>query len=154
VFERFTERSRRVVVLAQEEARSLGHPHIGAEHLLLGLLAEGEGRAAQALRALGVSLDATRARLGALVEGTSSPPVGHIPFTDSAKQALIASFDECRGRSEEAITTAHLLLSMFSDPAGRACRLLAEQDVDRAAVERELAGLGPVDEGPTEEGEA
>src|ERR1700733_2386073 len=88
MFERFTEPSRRVVVLAQEEARMLDHGYIGTEHLLLGLIHEGEGVAARALESLGIGLEAARQQVGAITGRGQQPPAGHIPFTPRAKMAL------------------------------------------------------------------
>ena len=86
MFERFTDQARRVVVLAQEEARMLGHGYIGTEHILLGLLAEGEGLAARALAALGISLDAARAQIAEIIGEGTGQPAGHIPFTPRTQE--------------------------------------------------------------------
>ena len=152
MFERFTMRARRAVVLAQEEARALHHGRIGTEHLVLGLLHEGEGRAAQALGALGLDLAGARAQVEAIDDVSPSEPSGHIPFDDGAKQALMAAFDECRLEQDEVITTGHVLLGLLAVPGGQACGLLAEHDIDRAAAAQALDAFGAVDEGPTGEG--
>jgi len=96
MFERFTNRARRVVVYAQEECVLLRHDHIGTEHLLLGLLHEGEGVAARALGSLGVSLQAARAQVGEVAGRGRRPPGGHIPFTGPAKRVLEHSLREAR----------------------------------------------------------
>ena len=88
MFERFTDRARRVVVLAQEEARLLNHNYIGTEHILLGLIHEGEGVAAKALESLGISLEAVRSQVEEIIGQGGSSPVGHIPFTPRAKKVL------------------------------------------------------------------
>ena len=90
MFERFTDRARRVVVLAQEEARLLNHNYIGTEHILLGLIHEGEGVAAQALESLGISLEAVRSQVEEIIGQGSSSPSGHIPFTPRAKKGARA----------------------------------------------------------------
>ena len=94
VFERFTDRARRVVVLAQEEARLLNHNYIGTEHILLGLIHEGEGVAAKALESLGISLEAVRSQVEEIIGQGGSSPSGHIPFTPRAKKVLELSLRE------------------------------------------------------------
>src|SRR5262249_60813160 len=97
MFERFTDQARRVVVLAQDEARLLGHGYIGTEHILLGLLAEGDGLAAQALNSLDIRLDAAREQVAEIIgEGSSQPPSGHIPFTPRTKKVLELSLREAQ----------------------------------------------------------
>src|SRR6476620_9430878 len=94
VFERFTDRGRRVVVLAQEEARMLNHNYIGTEHILLGLIHEGEGVAAMVLESLGISLEAVRQQVGEIIGRGQQAPSGHIPFTQRAKKVLELSLRE------------------------------------------------------------
>ena len=94
MFERFTDRARRVVVLAQEEARMLHHDHIGTEHILLGLIREGEGVAAKAFESLGISLEAVRQHVGEITGQGQQAPSGHIPFTPRAKSVLELSLRE------------------------------------------------------------
>ena len=97
MFERFTERARRVVVLAQEEARMLNHNYIGTEHILLGLIREGEGVAAKALESLGISLEAVRQQVEKIIGRGQQAPSGHIPFTPRAKKVLELSLREATG---------------------------------------------------------
>ena len=94
MFERFTDRARRVVVLAQDEARALNHNYIGTEHLLLGLIHEGEGVAAKALESMDISLDAVRAQVVEIIGEGQAAPSGHIPFTPRAKKVLELSLRE------------------------------------------------------------
>src|SRR3546814_19019554 len=102
MFERFTDRARRVVVLAQEEAKMLNHNYIGTEHILLGLIHEGEGVAAKALESLGISLEAVRSQVEEIIGQGGSSPAGHIPFTPRAKKVLELSLQigraSCRDR--------------------------------------------------------
>src|ERR1051325_4300664 len=110
MFERFTDRARRVVVLAQEEARMLSHNYIGTEHILLGLIHEGEGVAAKALESLGISLEAVRAQVEA--------PSGHIPFTPRAKKVLELSLREALQLGHNYIGTEHILLGLIREGEG------------------------------------
>ncbi len=119
MFERFTGRARQVVVLAQEEARMLGHGYIGTEHILLGLLAEGEGPAAQALTALGISLDAAREQVAEIVGEGAGAPSGHIPFTGRAKKVLELSLREAQRLGDSYIDTEHILLGVAREGRGR-----------------------------------
>ena len=104
MFERFTDRARRVVVLAQEEARMLNHNYIGTEHILLGLIHEGEGVAAKALESLGISLEAVRQQVEEIIGQGQQAPSGHIPFTPRAKKVLELS--ACARRCSSATTTS------------------------------------------------
>jgi ATP-dependent Clp protease ATP-binding subunit ClpC len=115
MFERFTDRARRVVVLAQEEARMLNHDHIGTEHILLGLIHEGEGVACRALRSLGVSLEAVRGRVQETVGEGTSAPTGHITFTPRAKKVLELSLKECQQLGHHYIGTEHILLGLIRE---------------------------------------
>jgi hypothetical protein len=125
MFERFTDEARRVVVLAQEEARLLGHPNIGTEHILLGLLREDTGSAARALDALGIRLQAARDRIEADAgRGTGQPE--HIPFTPEAKRTLELSLREALELGENYIGTEHILLGLVRDPGTRGAEILAE----------------------------
>jgi ATP-dependent Clp protease ATP-binding subunit ClpC len=152
MFERFTDRARRVVVLAQEEARMLNHHHIGTEHLLLGLLSEGEGVAARALRGLGLSLEEVRRK----IDPGSDEPGGHIPFTPRAKKALELSLREALQLGHNYIGTEHILLGLVREGEGTAASILGAGlgQVRRQVVEllgepaattpAEPTGLSPV----------
>ena len=113
MFERFTDRARRVIVLAQEEARALQHNYIGTEHLLLGLIREGEGVAAKALASKGVELDATRKQVEEMIGKGNAAPNGHIPFTPHAKQVLEFSLREALQLGHSYIGTEHILLGLI-----------------------------------------
>ena len=112
MFERFTDRARRVVVLAQEEARKLNHNYIGTEHLLLGLIRESEGVAAKALESLGISLDAVRQQVREIIGQGQQAPSGHIPFAKRAKKALELSTRESMQLGHNYIGTEHILLGL------------------------------------------
>ena len=118
MFERFTDQARRVVVLAQEEARLLGHGYIGTEHILLGLLAEGEGLAAQALASLEISLDAAREQVAEIIGQGTGQPSGHIPFTPRTKKVLELSLREAQRLGDSYIGTEHVLLGMAREGEG------------------------------------
>src|SRR5262250_2567666 len=118
MFERFTDQARRVVVQAQEQARSLGHDHIGTEHILLGLLSEGEGLAAQALAALEISLDAVRDQVVEIVGEGTSQQSGHIPFTPRTKKVLELSLREAQRLGDSYIGTEHILLGLAREGEG------------------------------------
>lgn len=122
MFERFTDRARRVVVLAQEEARTLNHNYIGVEHLLVGLVEEGGGIAAQALTALGVTTDGLREHIE---EGERSP-TGHIPFTPRAKKVMELALREALQLGHNYIGTEHLLLGLLRDDGATAKRMLGQ----------------------------
>jgi ATP-dependent Clp protease ATP-binding subunit ClpA len=118
MFERFTDRARRVVVLSQEEARALDHNYIGTEHILLGLIGEGEGVAAHALAASGVTLEAARSRVEQEVGRGDSTPSGHIPFTPSAKRLLELSLRQALALGHSHIGTEHVLLGLLKEGSG------------------------------------
>ena len=115
LFERFTDRARRVVVLAQEEARLLNHNYIGTEHILLGLIHEGEGIASQALESLGISLEAVRDQVEEIIGQGSQSPNGHIPFTPRAKKVLELSLREALQLGHNYIGTEHILLGLIRE---------------------------------------
>src|SRR5262250_669778 len=123
MFERFTDRARRVVVLAQEEARMLNHNYIGTEHILLGLIHEGEGVAAKALESLGISLEAVRQQVEEIIGQGQQAPSGHIPFTPRAKKVLELSLREALQLGHVYIGTEHILLGLIAareaPPRGR-----------------------------------
>ncbi len=144
MFERFTDRSRRVLVLAQEEARLLDHIFIGTEHLLLGLIHENDGVAAQALDSLGVTLDAVRSDVARRLGEGHYPPGGAPPFTPRAKKVLELSLRECLQLGHSFIGTEHLLLGLVREGEGFACQVLVGMGVDLTKVRQrtiELMGL-------------
>ena len=114
MFERFTDRARRVVVLAQEEARMLNHNYIGTEHILLGLIHEGEGVAAKSLESLGISLEGVRSQVEEIIGQGQQAPSGHIPFTPRAKKVLELSLREALQLGHNYIGTEHILLGLIS----------------------------------------
>jgi ATP-dependent Clp protease ATP-binding subunit ClpA len=124
MFERFTEPSRRVVVLAQEEARMLDHNYIGTEHILLGLIHEGEGVAARAIVSLGLTLEMAREQVRELVGAGKSTPSGHIPFTPPAKKVLELSLREALALKKEYIGTEHILLGLVHEGHGVGAQIL------------------------------
>ncbi|MFC0265434.1 ATP-dependent Clp protease ATP-binding subunit [Alloscardovia macacae] len=130
MFERFTDRARRVIVLAQEEARSLQHNYIGTEHLLLGLIREGEGVAAKALEAKGVQFEATKAQVEEMIGKGSVAPSGHIPFTPHAKQVLELSLREALQLGHSYIGTEHILLGLIHEGEGVGTQVLLKMSVD------------------------
>ena len=135
MFERFTDRARRVVVRAQEEARTLDHDHIGTEHLLLGLTHETVGGvAAKVLESLGIGLEAVRQRVTEVIGRGEQAPSGHIPFTPQAKNALQLALQESRGLGHDYIGTEYILLGLIREHEGVAGRVLSElgADLDRA----------------------
>jgi ATP-dependent Clp protease ATP-binding subunit ClpC len=148
MFERFTDRSRRVVVLAQEEARLLGHNHIGTEHLLLGLIAEEESVAARTLRALGVTLDAARDQVRQVIGPGHQDPASHIPFTPRAKKVLELSLREALSLKSGYIGTEHLLLGLITEGKGVGAQILAELGATPQAVRDKAAELAEAEPDP------
>ena len=134
MFERFTDRARRVVVLAQEESRLLNHNYIGTEHILLGLIHEGEGVAATVLESLGVSLEGARARIEEIVGHGVEAPSGHIPFTPRSKKVLELSLREAMQLGHNYIGTEHILLGMIREAQGVAAQVLVEEGLDLETV--------------------
>ncbi len=141
MFERFTDRARRVVVLAQEEARMLNHNYIGTEHLLLGLIHEGEGVAAKALESLGVSLEAVRAQVEEIIGQGQEAPSGHIPFTPRAKKVLELSLRESRQLGHDYIGTEHILLGLLREGEGVAAQVLVRLGADLNRVRQQVIEL-------------
>ena len=163
MFERFTDRARRVVVLAQEEARLLNHNYIGTEHILLGLIHEGEGVAAKALESLGISLEAVRAQVEEIIGHGGSAPSGHIPFTPRAKKVLELSLREALQLGHNYIGTEHILLGLIREGEGVAAQVLVKLGADLSRVRqqviqllsgysggKETAGAGPQGSGSPE----
>ncbi len=141
MFERFTDRARRVVVLAQEEARMLNHNYIGTEHILLGLIHEGEGVAAKALESLGVSLESVRAQVIEIIGEGQQAPSGHIPFTPRAKKVLELSLREALQLGHNYIGTEHILLGLIREGEGVAAQVLTKQGVDLNRVRQQVIQL-------------
>src|SRR5256886_667160 len=141
MFERFTDRARRVVVLAQEEARMLHHDHIGTEHILLGLIGEGEGVAAKALESLGISLEAVRQHVGEITGQGQQAPSGHIPFTPRAKNVLELSLREALQLGHNYIGTEHILLGLIRDGEGVAAQVLVKLGGDPSRVRQQVIQL-------------
>jgi ATP-dependent Clp protease ATP-binding subunit ClpC len=141
MFERFTDGGRRVVILAQEETRALGHGHIGGEHFLLGMLRQTNGLAAQALAAVGVTHDDIRARVVTMLGTSKTPPGGHIPFTPEAKQTLERSLRESVQLGHDYIGPEHVLLGLLRLEDATAATLLTSAGVDLNALREELLRL-------------
>src|SRR4051794_3049105 len=148
MFERFTDRARRVVVLAQEEARLLNHNYIGTEHILLGLIHEGEGVAAKALESLGISLDAVRGQVEEIIGQGGSSPSGHIPFTPRAKKVLELSLREALQLGHNYIGTEHILLGLIREGEGVAAQVLVKLGADLSRVRQQVIQLLSGYQGP------
>ena len=155
MFERFTDRARRVIVLAQEEARMLNHNYIGTEHILLGLVHEGEGVAAKALESLGISLDAVRQQVEEIIGQGQQAPSGHIPFTPRAKKVLELTQREALQLGHNRIGTEHILLGLIREGDGVAAQVLVMLGADLNRVRQQviqlISGQQPGDQ-PTREG--
>src|SRR5213593_1240063 len=139
MFERFTDRARRVVVLAQEEARMLNHNYIGTEHILLGLIHEGEGVAAKALESLNISLEAVRQQVEEIIGQGQAAPTGHIPFTPRAKKVLELSLREALQLGHNYIGTEHILLGLIGE--GDAAQVLQKLGADLNRVRQQVIQL-------------
>ena len=152
MFERFTDRARRVVVLAQEEARMLDHNYIGTEHILLGLIHEGDGVAARALTALGISLYAMRQAVEDIIGRGEEAPSGHIPFTPRSKKVLELSLREALQLGSDYIGTEHVLLALIREGDGVAAQVLVGSGVDLNRARQEIINLlhrGPEEDIPS-----
>ncbi|MCW2780560.1 MAG: clpB 1 [Marmoricola sp.] len=141
MFERFTDRARRVVVLAQEEAKMLNHNYIGTEHILLGLIHEGEGVAAKALESLGISLDSVREQVQDIIGQGQQQPTGHIPFTPRAKKVLELSLREALQLGHNYIGTEHILLGLIREGEGVAAQVLVKLGADLNRVRQQVIQL-------------
>ena len=141
MFERFTDRARRVLVLAQEEARLLNHSFIGTEHILLGLIHEGEGVAAKALEQLGVSLEAVREKVEETIGLSGTAPTGSPPFTPRAKKVLELSLREALQLGHNYIGTEHMLLGLVREGEGVAAQVLVSLGADLARVRQQVIQL-------------
>jgi hypothetical protein len=141
MFERFTDRARRVVVLAQDEARRLDHTWIGTEHILLGLIREGEGVAAKALESLGISLDAVRQQVEEIIGQGQQAPSGHIPFTPRTKKVLELALRESKKLGHNYIGTEHILLGLIREGDGVAAQVLVMLGADQNRVRQQVIQL-------------
>jgi ATP-dependent Clp protease ATP-binding subunit ClpC len=141
MFSRFTERAQKVVVLSQEEARRLGHNVVGTEHILLGLAAEGEGVAARALQAMGISLEKVRLEVENVIGRGEGTPQGQIGFTPRAKRVLELAFEEARQLNHTYIGTEHILLGLIREGEGVAAQVLKNLGADLDKVRRQVVDL-------------
>ena len=141
MFEKFTDKARRVVVLAQEEAKLLNHNYIGTEHILLGLIHEGEGVAAKALESLGISLESVREQVQEIIGTGQQAPTGHIPFTPRAKKVLELSLREALQLGHSYIGTEHLLLGLIREGEGVAAQVLTKLGADTNRVRQQVIQL-------------
>ncbi|MBD5829746.1 NDP-hexose 4-ketoreductase [Janibacter melonis] len=154
MFERFTDRARRVVVLAQEEARLLNHNYIGTEHILLGLIHEGEGVASKALESLGISLEQVREQVQDIIGPGQQAPSGHIPFTPRAKKVLELSLREALQLGHNYIGTEHILLGLIREGEGVAAQVLVKLGADLGRVRQTVIQLISGYQGGSKEGAA
>jgi ATP-dependent Clp protease ATP-binding subunit ClpC len=138
MFERFTDRARRVVVLAQEEARTLGHDQVGTEHLLLGLIDQGEGVAAMVLESLGIGSEAVRQRVEEIVGRGDQAPSGRIRFAEQSKEVLKLSLSEALRFGHNYIGTEHILLGLLSEREGVAARVLTGLGADLGGARKQV----------------
>jgi len=155
MFERFTDRARRSVVLAQEEARMLNHNYIGTEHLLLGIIHEGEGAGARAVESLGIPLEAVRQQVEEIIGKGGSPAGGHISFTPRAKKVLELSLREALQLGHNYIGTEHILLGLVREGEGVAAQVLQKLGLDLKRVREQViqvlaGGGGEVSEEPAD----
>jgi ATP-dependent Clp protease ATP-binding subunit ClpC len=154
VFERFTDRSRRVIVLAQEEARLLNHNYIGTEHLLLGLLADGDGDAARTLASLDITLEAARREVLEIIGEGREPAKGHIPFTPRAKRVLELALREALTLRSQTIGSVHLLLGLISEAQGVGAQVIERLGAPLGTVRERAAEFAGHEPDPTPEAEA
>ena len=141
MFERFSQRARRVVVLAQEEARMLDHDYIGTGHILLGLIREGEGVAGRALESLGISLEAVRQQVEQIIGRGQQAPSGHIPFTPRAKKVLELALREAQQLGHNYIGTEHILLGLIREGSGVAAQVLVKLGADLNRARQQVVRL-------------
>jgi ATP-dependent Clp protease ATP-binding subunit ClpA len=141
MFERFTDRARRVVVLAQEEARMFNHNYIGTEHILLGLIHEGEGVAAKTLESLGIALETVRQQIEEIIGQGQQPPPGHIPFTPRAEKVLKLALQEALQLGHNYVGTEHILLGLIREGEGVAAQVLVGLGADLSRVRQQTITL-------------
>jgi ATP-dependent Clp protease ATP-binding subunit ClpC len=140
MFVNFTQPARQAVVLAQDEARELGHDWVGTEHLLLGVMREGEGIGARSLRALGIRIDDVRSRVVEILGREGAAPVGQIAFAPRAKKVLEFALREAQAMNHDFIGTEHLLLGLAREPEGVACQVVAELGADGERIRNAVIG--------------
>ena len=141
MFGRFTDRARQAILLAQEEARMLNHDYIGTEHILLGLIHEGEGVAAKVLESLGISLAAVRQQVEEIIGPGQQAPSGHIPFTPRAKEVLELAQREARALGHDYMGTEHILLGLIREGGGVAAQVLVKLGADLNRVRQQVIQL-------------
>ncbi len=141
MFQRFTDRARRIVVQAQEEARALDHNYVGTEHILLGLIQEGSGLAVKVLESLGISLDTARQRVEEAVSQGAATPSGHIPFTPRAKKVLELALGEARLLGHDYVGTEHILLGLIRQGYGVAGQVLTGLGADLNGAREQVVRL-------------
>jgi ATP-dependent Clp protease ATP-binding subunit ClpC len=141
MFEKFTDRARRAVVLAQQEARQLNHNYVGTEHILLGLIREGDGAAAKALAALGFSPDDGRREAGASIGAGKEQPPAHIPFTLRTKKVLELAMPEAQQLGHDYVSTEHILLALIREGDGAAAQMLARRGIDLKRARQQVIQL-------------
>ena len=141
MFERFTDRARRVVVEAQDEARTLNHNNMGTEHILLGLIREGKGTGTKALESLGISLDTVRQQVQEIIGQGQHAPSGHIPFTPQAKKVLNLALHESKALGHHYIGTEHILLGLIREGDGVAAQVLVKLGADLNRVRQQVIQL-------------
>jgi ATP-dependent Clp protease ATP-binding subunit ClpC len=143
MFEKFTDRARRVIVLAKEEATALNHSYIGTEHLLLGLIRDGDGIAARALTSMGIGLAAVRQAVLDIIGQGQQAPSGHIPFTPRSKKVLELSLREALQLGADSIGTEHILLALLREGDGIAAQILVASGLDLNRVRQQVVELIP-----------
>ncbi len=153
MFQRLTDQARRVMVLAQQEAGRLDHNWIGTEHLLLGLLHEGQGPAAEALGSLGIGLDTVRQQVEEIIGRGQQAPIAHIPFTPRAKTVLEQALREAGALGHDYVGTEHLLLALIGESDGVAAQVLVALGAGQDRVRRQVIELLPGDHGQDVTGE-
>jgi ATP-dependent Clp protease ATP-binding subunit ClpC len=149
MFEKFTDRARQAVVHAQEEASQLNHNYIGTEHILLGLIRDGDGVAAKALAAMGISLEAARQEVEAIIGRGTEQPSAHIPFTPRSKKVLELAWGEAHELGHEHIGTGHILLGLIREGDGVAAQVLVRRGIDLDRARQQVIQLLPGDLPPT-----
>jgi ATP-dependent Clp protease ATP-binding subunit ClpC len=151
VFERYTERARQVVVLAQDEARALRHDYIGTEHILLGLLREEEGLATRVLESFDITLEQARAQVAKVVGRGDEVPTGQIPFTPRSTKVLNLALDEALALGHNYIGTEHLLLGLVREGEGVGARILLDLGADADSIRNEIIRWLAGSPGPREQ---